>query len=395
MVAGRLEAIYSELDGLKGRLRSTIAASQVTVVTSLGAALDAASRCAGGRADERDHAAVQLAVLAGYALVLTAAFSSAADAETALLRARGAGAGQLGAAALLEALVLAVPIAIAAPLIAVALRHLQRSQAASTRSASRSLRGSRRSAQLMAAVTAGACAPGPRHPLAPPGPATSSALPPPHSRQARSGVVERVGLDLALLVVAAVGLWQLRQFGAPLSGAGPGPIGVLSPLLVAAPAIGLLAGAVVALHILPLVARLADIGMTHGRGLVTLAGAWQTHRRPLRYAPAALLLIVTMALGVFAASYGHTWATSQADQAAYQVGPMCGCGRTDLGGGPGPIDLPGAAYRALGASDVMAVGATRPTSAAEVAASCSSSTRRGRPTWSRSGPTWRTTRSDR
>ena len=128
----------------------------------------------------------------------------------------------------------------------------------------------------------------------------------------------------------------------------------MDPLLVAAPAIGLLAGAVVALRILPLVARLADIGMTHGRGLVSSLGAWQISRRPLRYAPAALLLIVTMALGVFAASYGRTWATSQADQAAYQVGTDVRVRPNDLGGGPGPIDL-GAAYRALGASDVMAV----------------------------------------
>ena len=61
-----------------------------------------------------------------------------------------------------------------------------------------------------------------------------------------------------------------------------------------------------------------------------------------------------MALGVFAASYGRTWATSQADQAAYQVGTDVRVRPNDLGGGPGPIDL-GAAYRALGATDVMAV----------------------------------------
>jgi hypothetical protein len=353
VVAGRLEAIASELDGLEGRLRSTIATSQVTVVTSLGDALDAASRSLVVAQMSVTVLAVQLAVLAGYALVLTAGLLiEQRRGETALLRARGAGAGQLGAAALLEALVLAVPIAIAAPLIAVAALGIFNAAGPLHEIGLTIAPRVTPLAQLVAAATAGGCALALALPSLLQG-RSFVALRARRGRQARSGVVERVGLDLALLVVAAVGLWQLRQFGAPLSGAVRGRIGV-DPLLVAAPAIGLLAGAVVALRVLPLVARLADIGMTHGRGLVSSLGAWQISRRPLRYAPAALLLIVTMALGVFAASYGRTWATSQADQAAYQVGTDVRVRPNDLGGGPGPIDL-GAAYRALGASDVMAV----------------------------------------
>lgn len=353
VAAGRLEAISTELDGLEDRLRSSIGTAQVTVTTALPAALDAASRSLVVAQMSVTVLAVQLAVLAGYALVLTAGLLiEQRRGETALLRARGAGAGQLGGAALLEALVLAVPIAIAAPLIAVAALGVFNEVGPLHEIGLTITPRITALAQLVAAATAGACALALALPSLLQG-RSFVALRAHRGRQAGSGVVERVGLDLALLVVGAVGLWQLRQYGAPLSGAVRGRIGV-DPLLVAAPAIGLLAGAVVALRILPLIARLADVGMTHGRGLVSSLGAWQISRRPLRYAPAALLLIVTMALGVFAASYGRTWATSQADQAEYQVGADLRVRPNDLGGGPAPIDL-AAAYRAVGATDAMAV----------------------------------------
>ena len=282
VAAGRLEAISSELDGLENRLRSTIGTSQVTVVTELGAALDAASRSLVVAQMSVTVLAVQLAVLAGYALVLTAGLLiEQRRGETALLRARGAGAGQLGAAALLEALVLAVPIAVAAPLIAVAaLGVFNRAGPLHEIGLTIAPRVTPL-AQLVAAATAGACALALALPSLLQG-RSYVALRARRGRQARSGVAERVGLDLALLVVAGVGLWQLRQFGAPLTGAVRGRIGV-DPLLVAAPAIGLLAGAVVALRVLPLVARLADIGMTHGRGPGQLA------RRMADLAPPASL----------------------------------------------------------------------------------------------------------
>ena len=351
--AGRLDAIVADLEGLEGRLRSAIGTPQVTVTSDLGAALEAASRSLVVAQMSVTVLAVQLAVLAGYALVLTAGLLiEQRRGETALLRARGAGAGQLGGAALLEALVLAAPIAVAAPLLAVVALGVFNEVGPLHEIGMTIAPRVTPLAQLVAGATAAACALALALPSLLQG-RSFVALRARRGRQARTGVVERVGLDLALLVIAAVGLWQLRQFGAPLTGAVRGRIGV-DPLLVAAPAIGLLAGAVVALRVLPLVARLADIGMTHGRGLVSSLGAWQISRRPLRYAPAALLLIVTMALGVFAASYGRTWATSQADQAAYQVGSDLRVRPNPLGDGPDAIDLADA-YRQLGATDAMAV----------------------------------------
>ena len=73
----------------------------------------------------------------------------------------------------------------------------------------------------------------------------------PAPRRARLGT--RLGLDLALLAVAGLGLWQLRHYGAPLTRSVQGSLGI-DPLLVATPAIGFLAGAILALRVIPLVA---------------------------------------------------------------------------------------------------------------------------------------------
>jgi hypothetical protein len=89
---------------------------------------------------------------------------------------------------------------------------------------------------------------------------------------------------------------------------------------VAAPAIGLLAGGVVALRTLPLVAEAVEAAVSRGRGLVGTLSSRQLARRPLRYTRAALLLMLAMSMGVFSLSYAATWAGSQRDQAAYQAG---------------------------------------------------------------------------
>jgi hypothetical protein len=94
----------------------------------------------------------------------------------------------------------------------------------------------------------------------------------------------------------------------------------MDPLLVAAPAIALIAGGVLALRVLPLLAEVMESVVSKGRSLVVSLGSRQLARRPLRYTRAALLLMLAMSMGVFALSYATTWASSQRDQAAYQAG---------------------------------------------------------------------------
>jgi hypothetical protein len=138
-------------------------------------------------------------------------------------------------------------------------------------------------------------------------------------RQLGRTLPQRLGLDLALVLLAAVALLQLRLYGAPLTRDARGSLGV-DPLLVAAPAIGLLGGAVLAIRIVPRLAELAEGLLSRGRGLVASLGGRQLARRPLRYTRAALLLVLAAALGTFAAAHAATWTRSQSDQAAFATG---------------------------------------------------------------------------
>ena len=122
-----------------------------------------------------------------------------------------------------------------------------------------------------------------------------------------------------LVVVAIIAFWQLRIYGAPITTNARGALGV-DPLLVAAPAIGLLAGAVLSIRVVPRMAQLAERLLEPRRGLVLPLTGQQIARRPLRYTRTALLLMLAASLGTFAASYAATWTRSQADQAAYRAG---------------------------------------------------------------------------
>lgn len=262
---------------------------------------------------------VQLAVLAGYALVLTAGLLiEQRRVETALLRSRGASNGQIAAMAFMEGLLLALPAAIIGPWVAAfSLRLLNVVGPLTSIDLELDPRVTT-AGYLLSAISAVACV------VALVLPAYLAARSfidarASRGRQMTSGIAQRGGIDLALLVVAVIGYWQLRRYGAPITETVQGRLG-LDPFLVAAPAIGLLAGAVVALRVIPLLAKAIERGVSNGRSVVTSLGAWQVARRPLRYTRSALLLMLALAIGLFAVSYTRTWTNSQRDQADYQVG---------------------------------------------------------------------------
>lgn len=261
----------------------------------------------------------QLAVLAGYALVLTAGLLiEQRRVETALLQSRGASNGQIGAMALMEGMLLAVPSVIIGPWIAAWSLRLLNVAGPLTDIELILEPVISRGAYLLASLAAIGCV------MALVLPAFLAARSfvearASKSRQASRGFVQRGGVDLALLVVAAIGYWQLRRYGAPITETVQGRLG-LDPFLVAAPAIGLLAGAVIALRLIPLLARTLDRLVVNRRTLVPSLGARQVSRRPARYARSAMLLMLALAIGLFAISYTQTWTRSQADQANFQTG---------------------------------------------------------------------------
>ncbi|MFF3910388.1 FtsX-like permease family protein [Streptomyces sp. NPDC001848] len=132
----------------------------------------------------------------------------------------------------------------------------------------------------------------------------------------------QAGADAALAVVAALAYWQLSRRGA---GSGvltvdtAGALGV-DPVLAAAPALCLCAGAVLALRLLPLAARFGERWAAATRGLPAALTGWQLSRRPGRGTGPVLLVVLAVAMGVFATGEGASWALSQRDQADFVIG---------------------------------------------------------------------------
>lgn len=261
----------------------------------------------------------QLALLAGYAIVLIAALLvDHRRVDTALLRARGAGSLHVARLSLIEALVFAVTAVVAAPTLAAAAVGLFNVVGPLADVGLGLAPTVTTDAYLAAGAAAALCV----VLLVLPAAMSARAFAQEQggrSRQETRTLGQRMGLDVVLIAVTGIALWQLRLYGAPLTRSVQGQLG-LDPLLVAAPAIGLVAGGVLALRMLPLLAQMVEAGVARGRGLLTSLGARQLARRPLRYTRSALLLVLAISMGVFALSYAATWSTSQRDQAAYQAG---------------------------------------------------------------------------
>ncbi|MGW6967076.1 FtsX-like permease family protein [Streptomyces zaomyceticus] len=265
--------------------------------------------------------AVQLILLAAYALLLVARLlSTERSGETALLRARGGSRRRIAGLAAAEALLLALPAAIAAPLLSEPLTRLfaERSELSSLGvrlDAAPSLQ-----VWLVAAAVALCCAAAVVAPALAAGDGSVVSL-----RKARSASLPgpvRAGADLGLLAVAAVAYWQLQRPGASggtLGADGDGG-GSIDPVLVAAPALALLAGTVLTLRLLPPAAKLAERRAAGGRGLSAALAGWQFSRRPLRGAGPVLLLVLAVAMGMLAIGQSGSWERSQRDQADFRVG---------------------------------------------------------------------------
>ncbi|WP_369204566.1 FtsX-like permease family protein [Streptomyces sp. PU-14G] len=285
--------------------------------------------------------ALQLLLLTGLTLLLVAQLLHTERApQTALLRARGASRTRVCALAAAEALLLALPAAVAAPLLAHPAVRWLTGHGALARAGVDPVAGLPAGSWWVAAATATGCAllialptlrargragdDDPEHNAARGGPRA------PSPRRRTAATLLRGGADLALVTLAAVAYWQLeRRSGGTgvlsarespgARGGADGTLGI-DPVLVAAPALALLAGTVLVLRVLPLAARLGERYATRARGLAPALAGWQLSRRPLRGAGPALLLVLAVATGVFAVGQGASWDRSQDDQADFRTG---------------------------------------------------------------------------
>ncbi|GAA4751447.1 ABC transporter permease [Amnibacterium soli] len=242
-------------------------------------------------------AGLLLVVLAMVVLVQAALLLDAARAdERALLAARGAGRAQLALLATWEALAAAaVALVLGVPAgagIASAVRG-----APTPPSSGSWLTG----AGVVVAVLAVRLLPRLR-------PAERIA-----ARPSRGTGIMRSGADLVLLVLAVVlGQQLVTRRVDPSSG--------IDPVLVAAPAALVLAGALVALRLVPLVGRAGEVVSRRARGAVSALVGWELSRRSARATATVLLVTIAIGTGAFGAITEATWRRSQLDQSALAVG---------------------------------------------------------------------------
>ncbi|MGX1882578.1 FtsX-like permease family protein [Streptomyces sp. NPDC055287] len=313
---------------------------KVTVRTALPDVLDQAERSLLVARSTLLIVSLQLVLLAGYALLLVARLLSSERAgENALLRARGGSRQRVTVLAAAEAVLLALPAGMCAPLLAGPLTRLIAGQGSLSRIGLRLDTAPTAQIWLVGVSVAVGCA------VAVVAPALGAGGAGGGRARALPGPL-RAGADIGLLVIAGVAYRQLdRQSSGSgaISGDREGRLGI-DPLLVAAPALALLAGTMLTLRLLPPVARLAERRASRGRGLPAALAGWQLSRRPTRGAGPVLLLVLAVAMGMLAIGQGATWDRSQDDQADFRSGApvrVLGSSTPQLGQGGVYDGMPG------------------------------------------------------
>jgi hypothetical protein len=246
---------------------------------------------------------VALVVVLGVCVLIWAAALLNGDrrAETNLLRARGADRGRLAGFAAGEAALAVLPAAVFAP--GVALLAMRRLDDGTLRDLAPRLASS---SWLIAVGAAAGCL------LVTLGPAVlggGNGLVV-RSRLRRWAPAQRAGVDVVLVVLAVLAWTQARQYSASLAG--------VDPSLAAAPVLGVLAGAAVALRILPPLTRYAQRVLDRPRWPAAVFGAWQAGRR--RHTGQLFLPALAVGASILAWSLVATVDRSHAVQAAQEVG---------------------------------------------------------------------------
>ena len=144
------------------------------------------------------------------------------------------------------------------------------------------------------------------------------------ARPARLALVQRYYLDLGFLGLVMFLFWQLTKQGSFVAVSIFGETTV-NQLILGVPAIFLVAAGLVLLRIFPVAMDLTGRVLSkRPLSVITppalILGIWQMARNPAHHSRLSLLLILTAALGVFAASFGATLEQSAIDTAYYRTG---------------------------------------------------------------------------
>ena len=137
-------------------------------------------------------------------------------------------------------------------------------------------------------------------------------------RSTRVPFWKRYYLDIVLVVLCLAGYLELNQFGG--ASVREQLAGGTSPLLLLAPALLLLAGALLVLRLFPYGAALCSRLAARSNGLTPLLAFSQVERHPSRYSRMTLLLVLAVGLGLFALAFDSSLTANGYDRAAYMVG---------------------------------------------------------------------------
>ena len=139
------------------------------------------------------------------------------------------------------------------------------------------------------------------------------------ARPASQPFFQRYYLDILLLLVSIFLFRQLSEQGSVVAVGLFGDVAV-SQLLLAVPALILVAAAMVLLRLFPIVMSLASRMFSPVLPVGLVMGLWQMSRNPTHYARLTLLLILMAGLGIFAASFGGTLERNFEERALYSTG---------------------------------------------------------------------------
>jgi len=139
------------------------------------------------------------------------------------------------------------------------------------------------------------------------------------ARPAARGLVQRYYLDLAVVALAGLMLWQLDQRGSVFD---PDSVGGWSadPLLLLSPLVFTLAVAAMLLRFYPPLLRLGVRLLMLVQGTAVALGLRRAGRAPSAYARLMLLVVMAVSVGTFAASYGPTVDRSFTERTQYEGG---------------------------------------------------------------------------
>lgn len=137
-------------------------------------------------------------------------------------------------------------------------------------------------------------------------------------RPTRQPLWRRYYLDLALALLCGIGYFELGQFGGTGTRLQVGE--GANPLLLASPALLLLAGALIVLRLVPLAAALGERLASRGRGATSVLAFAQIERNPGQYSRMTLLLVLAVGLGLFALTFDASLTRNVSDRVAYSVG---------------------------------------------------------------------------